>query len=160
MQSFTSFNPVLLIGIALLAVVMAARQLQARQLRPARLVLLPGLLLLGLSQQTTALASMNAAGWAFLAVSVAVGGAAGAARAATTRTWTRSDGTTWMQSTRAGLGLWGALIGFRILAGVAAHFAGVSLAATAVESIAMLAVLFAVQNALLFFRTAPEPLAV
>lgn len=152
MNSFTSVSPFVFLGLPILVAVVIARQLQARPVRAQNLVVLPLVLAVGLTQQGAALAAMTSAGWFFFGASCVAGGVFGALRARTIRTWTAGDGTVWMSGTATTLALWAGLVGFRVLASVAAHFAGVSLAATAVESVAMLAVTFAVQNVLLYRR--------
>jgi hypothetical protein len=152
-NNLTFDNPAtfLLIGGVLIWAI--ARQLQARQLRPSRLLVVPAICLYLTVQQAPAIAHLDLVGWTFLLVSGVVGVAAGLARGLTTRSWTARDGSTWTQGTYLTLAIWAGVIAFRVTAGVVAHFAGVPAAAMMAEIAVMLTLTFGAQNAVVWLRT-------
>lgn len=152
-------NPITFVLIAGVLVWAIARQVQARQLNSRSLVVIPAVCAYFAFQQGPVLAHLDALSWGFLAVSAAVGAAAGFARGFTIRTWLGGDGSWWTQGTWLTLAIWGAMIAFRIVASVIAHFAGVATTAMTAEILVMVGITFGAQNLVVWLRTM-QPVAV
>lgn len=146
-------NPVTLLLIGGLVVWAVARQVQARQVTPRSLVLVPVIALFFAVQQGSNLNDLGLTSWIFIALSAAAGLVLGVARGFTIRTWIAADGTAWMKGTALTMALWAALILFRVAASIVAHFAGVPTAAMIGEIMIMVALTFGAQNLVVWMRT-------
>ena len=128
------------------------RQMTAQQIRPARLVLLPAILLVFAVQQLTSQhLTLSASTVAYLAINLGVSIAAGLWRGTTFRVWAQF-GATMMRGTRLTLAAWAALIAIRVAFAFAEHATRYGQGVVIGELLLALAFTFATQNIVIWRR--------
>ncbi len=151
-HSLSASSPVTFFLIAALVVYAVARQLAPSRLDGRRLLMVPALCAFFALQQSTAFSSLDIAGSLVLVVGAATGIAAGALRGLSTRIWVAADGVVWTKGTWFTLATWVGMIAVRILAGVAAHFAGVPQGGMMADVVLLVGLSFGAQNAIVWLR--------